>query len=75
MKRQIGLMAANWLKKPENQEKIKRKAQQFWDQFQQARRSDDNQADNDTTASGQRGTHDSESTDRKKQPAPSNSSR
>lgn len=36
MKRKLGLMAANWLKKPENQEKVKRTAQDVLNRAQQA---------------------------------------
>ncbi|WP_353250333.1 hypothetical protein [Salinisphaera sp. T31B1] len=38
-------MAANWLRKPENQQKIKRTARRFWDRFQQQRRGRDAQTD------------------------------
>lgn len=37
MKRALGAMAANWLRKPENQERIKRTARNVWGKFQQRR--------------------------------------
>tara|TARA_Y100001968_G_C19037952_1_gene563021 strand:+ start:416 stop:616 length:201 start_codon:yes stop_codon:yes gene_type:complete len=37
MKRALGAMAANWLRKPENQERIKRTARDVWGKFQQRR--------------------------------------
>ena len=39
MKRALGAMAANWLRKPENQERIKRTARDVWGKFQQRRES------------------------------------
>lgn len=41
MKRTLGLMAANWLKKPENQEKVKRTARDLWSRLQQNRSTSD----------------------------------
>lgn len=37
MKRTIGTFAANWLRKPQNQEKIKRGARQLWSRYQRFR--------------------------------------
>jgi hypothetical protein len=37
MKRALGAMAMNWLRKPENQERIKRTARDVWGRFQQRR--------------------------------------
>lgn len=37
MKRALGAMAANWLRRPENQEKIKRTARDVWGRFQRYR--------------------------------------
>ncbi len=34
MKRILGATAANWLRKPENQQKVKRTARQLWDKYQ-----------------------------------------
>lgn len=34
MKRFIGAAVANWLRKPENREKAKRTARQFWNKYQ-----------------------------------------
>ncbi|HET8789756.1 MAG TPA: hypothetical protein VFM75_00965 [Modicisalibacter sp.] len=34
MKRFIGAAVANWLRKPENREKAKRTAKQFWSKYQ-----------------------------------------
>jgi hypothetical protein len=37
MKRALGAMAANWLRKPQNQERIKRTARDVWGKFKQRR--------------------------------------
>jgi len=37
MKRTIGAFAANWLRNPQNQEKIKRGARQLWSRYQRFR--------------------------------------
>ncbi|MEC9482990.1 MAG: hypothetical protein UMU75_06625 [Halomonas sp.] len=34
MKRAIGMAVANWLRKPENREKVKRTARQLWTRYQ-----------------------------------------
>ena len=34
MKRALGAMAMNWLRKPENQERVKRTARDVWGRFQ-----------------------------------------
>jgi hypothetical protein len=44
MKRTLGSLAVNWLRKPENREQAKRTARDLWqrfDQRRQARRNDD----------------------------------
>ncbi|GAB3679513.1 hypothetical protein [Salinisphaera aquimarina] len=40
MKRALGAMAANWLRKPENQQRIKRTARQLWSRFNDRKRTD-----------------------------------
>lgn len=54
MKRALGSLAVNWLRKPENQERIKRTARDVWGHFQErrnARASGQPQADNAPAAS------------------------
>lgn len=55
MKRTLGLMASNWLRKPENQQKIKRTARSLWDRLQQ-RRSAAREASKTTAAASRRDT-------------------
>lgn len=37
MRRTIGAFAANWLRKPQNQEKVKRGARQLWSRYKRFR--------------------------------------